>query len=295
MGSIRALEMKLVDQLFDKPGDPGYVLDFSNPTFASFFSQELGVDIYSDRYSQRGGSKMNRLRCYLEIADDPQAAQALTSLWEYRETIDETFKREVPKAAERLNALLVRLGGKPVAIAPAPGAEPRQESRAHSVSPDELNKLRDELVALTTLEPRTRGLAFEKFLRDLFKAHGMQGQGSINLRGEQIDGSFQLDGQTYLVEAKWQNNKTGAADLHVFEGKLSQKATWTRGIFISQSGFTDEGIHAFGRGKRLVCMDGLDLWESLSGMLALPEAIRRKVTYASQTGEIFARVRDLLR
>lgn len=292
MGSIRALEMKLVDQLFDKPGDPGYVLDFSNSTFASFFSQELDVDIYGDRYSERGSSKMNRLRCYLEVADDNQAAHTLSVLWDYRNTLSDTFKREVPKAAERLNALVVRLGGKPIADAPTP--EPPQDNRAHSVPLAELSKLRDEFLALTALEPRPRGLAFEKFLRDLFKAHGMQGQGSINLRGEQIDGSFQLDGQTYLVEAKWQNDKTGAADLHIFEGKLSQKATWTRGVFISQSGFSDDGIHAFGRGKRLVCMDGLDLWESLSGTLALPEAIRRKAAYASQTGEIFARVRDLV-
>lgn len=284
--------MKLVDQLFDKPGDPGYVLDFSNPTFASFFSQELGVDIYGDRYSGRGGSKMNRLRCYLEVADDLEAAKALSALWEYRDTLGETFKREVPKAAERLSALIVRLGGKPIVGAAAP--EPSQDRRAQSISPEEIAKLRDGFLALTALEPHPRGLAFEKFLRDLFKAHGMQGQGSINLRGEQIDGSFQLDGQTYLIEAKWQNDKTGAADLHIFEGKLSQKATWTRGVFISQSGFTDDGIHAFGRGKRLVCMDGLDLWETLSGTLALPEAIRRKAAYASQTGEIFARVRDLV-
>lgn len=122
----------------------------------------------------------------------------------------------------------------------------------------------------------------------------MAGQGSINLRGEQIDGSFQLDGQTYLIEAKWQNEKTGAADLHIFEGKLSQKATWTRGVFISQSGFTDDGLHAFGRGKRLICMDGLDLWDALSGTLSIPDVIRRKATRASQTGEIFARVRDLI-
>lgn len=291
MGTIRAIEMKLVDQLFDKPGDPGYVLDFSNPSFASFFSQELGVDIYAERYGGRGNSKMNRLRCYLEIADDDKAGQALSALWDYRDTLGDGFKREVPKAAERLNALVARLGGKP-----ASDTSPVQASGAptpHSASATDLDKLRNDFLALTALEPRPRGLAFERFLRTLFQTHGMQGQGSINLRGEQIDGSFQLDGQTYLIEAKWQNDKTGAADLHVFEGKLSQKATWTRGVFISQSGFTDDGLHAFGRGKRLICMDGLDLWESLSGTLPLAETIRRKAAYASQTGEIFARVRDL--
>lgn len=32
----------------------------------------------------------------------------------------------------------------------------------------------------------------------------------------------------------------------------------TRGPFVSTSGFTDDGLEAFGSGKRVVCMDGLD-------------------------------------
>lgn len=287
MGSIRAIEMKLVDQLFQKPGNPGYVLDFSDASFASYFSQELGVSIYNDRFLRKGNSKLNRLRCYLEVVDDQDAAKAIASLWEYRDTVADEYKVDVPKAAHRINALIVRLGGTPVGKTAEPPTKPQV------VSHEALAELRDGLIALTSLEPRTRGIAFERFLRDLFTIYGMAGQGSITLRGEQIDGSFQLDGQTYLVEAKWQNDKTGAADLHVFEGKLNQKAVWTRGLFISQSGFTEQGLHAFGRGKRLICMDGLDLWEALNGTLALDEVIRRKTVRASQTGEIFARVRDL--
>ena len=57
-------------------------------------------------------------------------------------------------------------------------------------------------------------------------------------------------------EAKWQNAPTGAADLYVFEGKIHEKATWSRGLFVSNSGFSRDGLDAFGRGKRLVCMDG---------------------------------------
>ncbi len=46
--------------------------------------------------------------------------------------------------------------------------------------------------------------------------------------GEQIDGSFRLNDDFYLLEAKWHQNRTPAADLHVFEGKLSTKAKWAR-------------------------------------------------------------------
>ncbi len=36
-----------------------------------------------------------------------------------------------------------------------------------------------------------------------------------------------------------------------------------RGLFISFGGFTEEGIHAFGRGRRIIGMDGRDLYHSL--------------------------------
>lgn len=290
MGSIRTIEMKLVDQLFQQPGNPGYVLDFSNSTFASFFAQELGVNIYDGRFSGRGTSKMNRLRCYLEVVEDTQAAHALHTLWEYRETLPDSFRENVLHGEKRLNDLIGRLGGKPIS---ATRNEPVQAPSPASVDAAMVLQLRNDLVALSSLEPHARGLAFERFLKGLFNAYGLQGHGSIALRGEQIDGSFRLHEQTYLMEAKWQNEKTGAADLHIFEGKLSQKAVWTRGLFVSQSGFTEDGLHAFGRGKRVICMDGLDLWDALNGQLALPEIIDRKVVRASQTGEIFVRVRDL--
>ncbi len=37
-----------------------------------------------------------------------------------------------------------------------------------------------------------------------------------------------------------------------------------KGLFVSNSGFTEDGLAAFGRGKRVICMDGLDLFETLS-------------------------------
>lgn len=115
---------------------------------------------------------------------------------------------------------------------------------------------------VTSLAPHARGYAFEGFLKDLFHAFGLAAQGPFRLRGEQIDGSFLLGGDTYLLEAKWHGQAIGVAELHTFHGKIEQKAAWTRGLFVSNSGFTDDGLVAFGRGKRVICMDGLDLYGS---------------------------------
>jgi hypothetical protein len=57
---IRTADMCVIDDLFDMRS--GYVLDFSDRTFAEFFSEELGVEINDPRYFAEGTSKAKRLR-----------------------------------------------------------------------------------------------------------------------------------------------------------------------------------------------------------------------------------------
>jgi hypothetical protein len=130
-------------------------------------------------------------------------------------------------------------------------------------------------------------------LKKLFDAFGLEAEKPFRLVGEQIDGSFVLSGDTYLVEAKWQNERTGAADLHAFHGKLDTRAAWGRGLFVSFSGFTEQGLIAFGRARKVICLDGLDLSESFQRRLPLPEVLRRKVRRAVEHGVTLARVQDL--
>jgi hypothetical protein len=143
------------------------------------------------------------------------------------------------------------------------------------------------------MDPHPRGIAFESFLQETFNAFGLEAREAFRLRGEQIDGSFLLGGELYLLEAKWHNPKIGIGELHAFHGKVEQKAAWTRGLFISHSGFTDEGLHAFGRGKRVICMDGLDIYDALNRQIPVSAVLEKKVRHAAETGEAFARVRSL--
>jgi hypothetical protein len=143
------------------------------------------------------------------------------------------------------------------------------------------------------LDPQPRGYAFEDFLKTSFTAFGLEARDPFRLRGEQIDGSFLLGYEVYLLEAKWQNYPSGIDHLHTFHGKVEQKAAWTRGLLISYSGFSSDALHAFGRGKRVICMDGYDLSEALTRELPLKSVLERKVRRAGETGEAFARVVDL--
>jgi hypothetical protein len=44
----------------------GYVLNFSNRTFAEFFRDSFGIDIYDAKYDYGSGSKANRMRAFWE-------------------------------------------------------------------------------------------------------------------------------------------------------------------------------------------------------------------------------------
>ena len=287
MPNIRSIDMLFLDELFEMGG--GYVLNFSDRTMSRFFVEELNVDIDDPTYAENGGSKGKRLRCYLQKVDIPTVVRTLKALWEYREALRMQAKKAetVENAEGRLLSLLNRLEGKPDVAQPA-GQPPKP-----AFDRPRLLALRSDLLGFTQLTAQKRGYAFEALLRDLFNVFGLEAREPFRLKGEQIDGSFLLQGETYLVEAKWQDAQTGVADLHTFHGKLEQKAAWTRGLFVSHSGFTEDGLAAFGRGKRVVCMDGLDLYETLSREIPLNHVLERKVRRAAETGLPFARVRDL--
>lgn len=287
MPNIRSLDMKTVDEIFEMGG--GYVLDFSDRTIARFFAEELNIDFDDPVYAREGTSKAKRLRCFLQTVEVPTVVRTLKALWARRQTLHEQSgaAETVLNADGRFLSLINKLEGRPdTATAPSQPAKPAFDY-------PRLLQLKADLVAITSLQPQPRGYAFERLLTQLFNCYELEAREAFRLRGEQIDGSFQLGHETYLVEAKWQDQATGAADLHVFHGKIEQKALWTRGLFISNSGFTQDGLFAFGRGKRVICMDGLDLYEALDREIPLNRVLEQKVRRAAETGLPFIGVRDL--
>jgi restriction endonuclease len=285
MPNIRALDMTLLDELFEMGG--GYVLDFSDRTMSRFFAEEINVDIDDDAYREHGTSKAKRLRCYLNKVELPTAIKTLQALWNYREGVRKNRGRDewVANAEGRFHSLLNRMQGKPDAG--------RSEPPKAAYDRPKVLALKQRLIELSEMAPHPRGYAFEAWLCDAFNFYGLEAREPFRNRGEQIDGSFVLQGETYLLEAKWESEKTSAKDLHAFQGKLEQKAAWARGLFVSNSGFTEDGLVAFGRGRRVICMDGLDLYETLDRELPLNLALDRKVRRAAETGLPFSRIRDL--
>jgi hypothetical protein len=178
----------------------------------------------------------------------------------------------------------------PAATVPALPIEtvPLPQQQQETSKPD-LATLKADYLALSSLAPQARGYAFQRFLHQLFEAHHLIARNAFRLTGEEIDGSFDLGNQTYLLEAKWQAKPTAQNDLLVFNGKVEGKSTWARGLFISYAGFTADGLIAFRHGKRtsIIGMDGNDLLLILDGVITLEDAIRRKVMKAVEGNDFF--------
>jgi Restriction endonuclease len=283
---LRAMDIRLINELFEMGS--GYVLDFSDLTFVAFFEAELGVDIDHPHYRVEGTSKAKRVRFFLKVSDPQTRVRVLRALWEYREALRRRRQQEdkIPNAEKQFNELLARVAGHASQATTQPVSPPRM-ARAPIAA------LRSALLQISDLEAHQRGYAYERFLKNLFDANGLAGRASFRLIGEQIDGSFELAGETYLLEAKWQASQVGAADLRSFNAKVEDKAAWSRGLFVSNSGFSEDGLAAFGRGKRVVCMDGLDLYDMLEKGLAFSDVMARKVRHAAESGQPFVRVRNL--
>ncbi|MGC8202041.1 restriction endonuclease [Aliiroseovarius sp. PTFE2010] len=297
MANLRPVEFKLVEKLTEM--ESGYVLDFSNQTFAEFFSDEAGIDIYDDAFSEYGGSKGKRLRAFLRRAQPLAVARILTSLWEYREIrrLERGEPETIQNCRARLSAIVERLGGDPL-----PAHDISQVDTARPVSaPSSIRKgpsvvdrqaLQDEFQAMFDMAPHPRGYAFEKFLKKLFDAWGLDSRGGFRNSGEQIDGSFVHDQNTYLLEAKWHNEKTNANTLHAFQGKVEERPKWARGLLISYKGFSSDAFDAF-TSRQIILMDGMDIMDTLGRELHLDEVIRAKLRHSVERKEPFARTRTL--
>lgn len=291
MKNFNSADMRTIDRVFAMEG--GYVLDFSNPSISAFFLDDLNIDFDDPRYAVNGGSKGKRLRTFLQDVDRATAARTLRAPLEYRKALYSKSRGwgSVEDPLSNAEGMLLEVIYRAESIASDHSTIQNTPFPAANAVP--IEDLKSQLLTLNNLAPQPRGYAFEQFLVRLFKAYGLEPHNPFRLMGEQIDGSFKLEGEIYLVEAKWHEARTPAADLHIFQAKIQQKASWTRGLFISNSGFTEEGLFAFGRTKSIICMDGIDVWDMLDQKIPLPAVLERKVRRAAEYGDVYCSVRQL--
>ncbi len=110
MVALKRSDMKIIDSGLGMDG--GYVLNFSDRTFAEFFEDEFKIDIDDNRYRTRGTSKAKRLRSFLEQEDEYTVAKVLRRLWQHREGLPEfSGAASHQTIKDQFHALISRIEG----------------------------------------------------------------------------------------------------------------------------------------------------------------------------------------
>ena len=161
---------------------------------------------------------------------------------------------------------------------------------------DSTETLRRQLKVLLNLpdnaspnEKQQRGRDFEDFLRALLETEGLKPRLRLHPSGEEIDGSFLLDGSTFLVEAKWHADPLPASVIYEFKGKVDGKLVGTIGIFVSMSGYSDNAVDALTAGKSLnvLLFNREDIEASLESNGGFTQALEAKLRAAAEEGAVF--------
>ena len=94
MSDLTNLEKRKLEKLLGMGS--GYVLNFSNKTFAEFVFDCTGLDIFDSRYNYASGSKANRLRAFWQQESNDIVGKLM------REMLDDSFEFFGPQTQETL-------------------------------------------------------------------------------------------------------------------------------------------------------------------------------------------------
>ncbi len=103
MADLTTNEKQILEKLFQMR--EGYVLNFSDRTISEFFRDDIGIDIYDQKYNYASGSKANRLRGLWTNAEDKIVGKSILKLIEYVEIqilLDNLKKDDFP--ADRITS-----------------------------------------------------------------------------------------------------------------------------------------------------------------------------------------------
>lgn len=101
---------------------------------------------------------------------------------------------------------------------------------------------------------------------------------------EQIDGSFRLDTDDYIIEAEWRAQAVGRDQADIFAAKVRSKGKNAMGLFVSIGGFAGTFFDRFAQSTPFITMDGHDMFLVLDDRIRLDDALRAKRRHANDTG-----------
>lgn len=279
MARLNYIEKEKFERLFGLGS--GYVLDFTNRQFQEFIYENAGIDVYR---KYQGLSKAKILRNIIKDYNDIVVGKILLGLMQYMQEFN-LIKDEDKELFRECLKIGNKLIGKKMTPTPPPENNKKEKNDKKSL---DFKGFLDELRNLSsyTEDYQARGFAFEKYLCKLFSASGLDPRSSFRVKGEQIDGSFILSDEVYLLEAKWTNKNISKGELVIFNEKVSSKSGFTRGLFISFSNFSDDAVSTLSNGRivNVVLLTVQELAIAMSRGVDLRTLLRFKVRALAEEG-----------
>ncbi len=128
MVTLNTNEKQILEKLFQMRS--GHVLNFSDRTIGEFFRDDIGVNLFDQKYDYASGSKANRLRRFWQVSDDATVGMSIDKLVEYVDTqvVLGKLKKEdfSPELITLARSLAARLQGRKSA-APAAAETTEQD------------------------------------------------------------------------------------------------------------------------------------------------------------------------
>jgi len=107
MSDLSAIEKRKLEKTLAM-GD-GYVLNFSNRTFADYFMDVAGVDIYDRKYDRGGSSKANRMRAFWDQESNYLVAKVLGPIFDNWEDFAPAYDGHASEPPEECPRIIQRL------------------------------------------------------------------------------------------------------------------------------------------------------------------------------------------
>ena len=284
MAILSFQEKQLIERTFGMGG--GYVLNFTNREFEEFMKDVVSYNIYQ-KYP--GLSKAKILRRFIEEESDTYVGKMIILLVNYmrENSLDKSISQEDINKLYELGK--IKLGK----VSTSHKKTQKSDNKAYRIDFEYLKKALLNIDMKQTQQQK--GYAFESYLKELFDAFGMDAKPSYRTTNDQIDGSFLLNGNTVLVEAKYRTKEITKDDLLLFSNKVKAKSPFTKGVFITLSKPLDKTLEYFyDKSSRIILFTVEELYLLCENKGSLISILNKKFRYLEETGHIYRHIMNLL-
>lgn len=288
MANLTFSDKQLIESVFEMSS--GYVLNFSNRDFEEFMKDMVQYSIYT-KYP--GLSKAKMLREFMKDESDIYVGKTIVMLINYmneNSLITADKKDKMDNLCELGNRLLGKNKAHPHS------RQYNSDSEKNINALVDYDSLNSSLLALENISnSQRRGYEFERYLNGLFKAFSLDPRASYRTDFDQIDGSFILNGNTILIEAKYKIDPITKDDLILFSEKIKLKSHFSKGVFITYSDVSERALEYFtDRSSRIVVLTVAELFIMCQRKYLLQDVLNGKFRALDERGLIFYHIMSFL-